>query len=242
MRFAALFSGGKDSTYAVYLAEKLGHEVPILLTVNPASAESYYFHYPNIWITRIQAEVMGKAHIMLQSGPTKEDELRALECLIERVSREVDGVLSGIIKSRSQYEAFRGICERKGLEFISPLWNQDPLKLLEQVLMDKFEIVVTGVAAEGLKKEMLGKILDKSLLDFLKDLSEKYGISPVGEGGEMETLVVDAPIFRSRIKIMDYEIYWYGDSGFIDIKTIEIIEKKVTAPQHRFFDKFFASF
>ncbi|RLG05392.1 MAG: ATP-binding protein, partial [Thaumarchaeota archaeon] len=31
MRLAALFSGGKDSTYAIYLMERRGHDVKYLL-------------------------------------------------------------------------------------------------------------------------------------------------------------------------------------------------------------------
>lgn len=225
MRLAALFSGGKDSTYAVYLAEKLGHEVPILLTVNPANEESYYFHYPNVWITRLQAEAMGKIHIITRAGPTRNDEINALADLIDKVSGEIDGLLSGVIKSRVQYECFKGLCDERGLDFITPLWDRDPMKLLEEMLLDNFEIIVVGVAAEGLGKEILGKTLDKMLLQFLREISEKYGVSPVGEGGEMETLVIDAPIFSKRIKILGYEVYWSGCSGFIDVKSVELIEK-----------------
>ncbi|MCS7132638.1 MAG: diphthine--ammonia ligase [Aigarchaeota archaeon] len=225
MRLAALFSGGKDSTYAVYLAERLGYEVPILLTVNPASEESYYFHYPNVWVTRMQAEAMGKIHVMTRAGPKRDDELRALGDLVDKVSGKVDGLLSGVIRSRAQYESFKELCDKRGLKFVTPLWNREPMELLEQMLIDNFEIMIVGVAAEGLKKEILGKTLDKMLLNFLKELFEKYGVSPAGEGGEMETLVIDAPIFRKRIRVLDYEVHWSGFSGFIDIKGVELIEK-----------------
>ena len=33
MKLAALFSGGKDSTYAIHLAKKLSHSVDVLLTL-----------------------------------------------------------------------------------------------------------------------------------------------------------------------------------------------------------------
>jgi len=225
MRLAALFSGGKDSTYAVYLAEKRGYEIPLLVTISPATDESYYFHYPNIWITKLQAEAMEKSHLMIPAGPTRDDELRALTDLIDKISGKVDGLLSGVIKSGAQYETFKKLCGEKGLKFVTPLWNQDPVRLLEGMISDNFEIMIVGVAAEGLKKELLGKILDKELLKFLKELSKSYGISPVGEGGELETLVVDAPIFHKKIKILDYEIHWSGYSGFMNIRNAELVEK-----------------
>jgi len=225
MRLAALFSGGKDSTYAIYLAEKLGHEVPLLLTISPATDESYYFHYPNIWITRLQAEAMEKGHIMVSAGPSRADELHALIDLIDKISGEIDGLLSGVIKSSAQYEAFKKICMEKGLRFVTPLWSRDPVELLEEMLSDNFEILIVGVAAEGLKKDLLGKVLDRQLLRLLKDLSESYGISPVGEGGEFETLVIDGPLFKKRIRILDYDIRWSGYSGFMSIKKAELVEK-----------------
>lgn len=225
MRLAALFSGGKDSTYAVYLAERLGYEVPILLTVNPTSEESYYFHYPNVWITRLQAEAMGKVHIMTRSGQKRDDELRSLGDLVDKVLGRVDGLLSGVISSRMQYEIFKELCDKRGLKFVTPLWSRDPMEILEQMLLDDFEIMIVGVAAEGLRKEILGKTIDKMLLRSLRELFERYGVSPVGEGGEMETLVTDAPIFRKRIRVLDYELHWSGFSGYIDIKGVELIEK-----------------
>ena len=225
MRLAALFSGGKDSTYAIHLAEKLGYKVSILLTVEPASDESYYFHYPNIWITRLQAEAMEKNLLTAPAGASKDEELQALITLIDRVSGEIDGILSGVVKSGLQYRLFKKICEERGLKLVTPLWNQDPFKLLRQMIGEGFKIMIVGVAAEGLGKELLGKTLDDKLMEFLEERSKRYGISPIGEGGEFETLVLDAPIFKKRIEILDYEIRWSGYDGFIKIKDAKLVKK-----------------
>jgi len=225
MRLAALFSGGKDSTYAIHLAEKLGYEVSILLTVEPASDESYYFHYPNIWVTRLQAEAMEKNLLTAPAGASKDEELQALITLIDQVSGEIDGILSGVVKSGLQYRLFKKICEERGLKLVTPLWNQDPFKLLRQMIGEGFKIMIVGVAAEGLGKELLGKTLDDKLMEFLEERSKRYGISPVGEGGEFETLVLDAPIFKKRIEVLDYEIHWSGYDGFIKIKDAKLVKK-----------------
>jgi len=227
MRLAGLFSGGKDSTYAIYMAEKQGHKVGYLLTVSPKSDESYFFHYPNIWITRLQAEAMGKNHLMIPAkSPSRHDELEALTRLIERVSGEVDGLLSGVTRSRAQYDAFRGLCSKRGLRFVAPLWGLDSINLLERMISEGFTIMIVGVAAEGLGKDVLGRILDEEMIAFLKDLWERYGVNPLGEGGGFETLVVDAPIFRKRVEVLDYEICWSGYSGFMKIKDARLIEKR----------------
>ena len=53
MKVAVLFSGGKDSTYAAYLAKQSGHDLQCLVTANPYSAESKLLHHPNIRLTSL---------------------------------------------------------------------------------------------------------------------------------------------------------------------------------------------
>jgi len=226
MKLAALFSGGKDSTYAIQVAERLGYQVEYLLTINPASDESYFFHYPNIWITRLQAEAMGKRHLLSSAkSPSKADELQALMSLVDRVSGEIDGLLSGVTRSRAQYDAFRKFCAEKGLELVAPLWGLDPIKLLEEMISEGLVIMIVGVAAEGLGRDLLGRILDEDVVLLLKNLSKRYNVNPLGEGGEFETLVIDAPFFKKRLKIIEYEVSWDGYSGLLRIKDAVLIKK-----------------
>lgn len=227
MRLAGLFSGGKDSTYVIHVVEKQGHEVDYLLTVSPKSDESYFFHYPNIWVTRLQAKAMEKNHLMVSAkSSSKHEELEALTRLIESVSGEIDGLLSGVTRSRAQYDVFRSLCSERGLRFVAPLWGLDPINLLEQMISEGFKIMIVGVAAEGLGKDVLGRILDEEMIAFLKDLWKRYDVNPLGEGGEFETLVIDAPIFRKRVEILDHEICWSGYSGFMKIKDARLVEKR----------------
>ena len=222
MRLAALFSGGKDSTYAIYLAEKLGHIVEYLLTVYPESDESLYFHYPNIWLTRLQAQAMRKEHLIEEAGKR---ELEALSLLLDKVENRVEGIVSGAVASRFQYEAFGRLCREHGLKVLTPLWKKPPLKLLQEILSEKFKVLVTGVAAEGLGQDWLGAILTPRRLRLLEELERKLGVNPVGEGGEFETLVLDCPLFRKRLKILSSEIIWMGDRGFLKIEEAKLVEK-----------------
>ncbi len=226
MRLAALFSGGKDSTYAIYVAERSGHKVDYLLTISPASQESYFFHYPNIWITRLQAEAMGKSHLIaFAKSASKDDELKALISLIDKVLENVNGLLSGVTKSQAQRDAFRKLCLKKGLELVTPLWGLDPMKLLEEMISKGLVVMIVGVAAEGLGRELLGKILDEDVVELLRNLSERYGVNPLGEGGEFETLVIDAPFFKKRLEVLEYEVDWNGYSGFLKIKDARLVKK-----------------
>lgn len=221
MKLAALFSGGKDSTYAVYLAEKMNYLVDILVSIQPISADSLYFHYPNVELTRLQAKAMKKKHIYREA----EDELQVLREVLEEVSDRVDGVVSGVISSRFQKNTLEKMCGEFGLIHITPLWGREPLQLVGEIIDSGFKIMVTGVAAMGLSKEWLGKILQLSDLDLLRELNKKFGVNPCGEGGEIETLVLDAPIFYEKLEVEEYEIKWFGDYGYLLVSRAKLSGK-----------------
>ena len=54
MNLAAFFSGGKDSTFAIYDAKKCGHKIAVLFTIEPKSDESHLLHHPNISYTKLK--------------------------------------------------------------------------------------------------------------------------------------------------------------------------------------------
>jgi uncharacterized protein (TIGR00290 family) len=98
MRLAALFSGGKDSTYAIRLAEQLGHDVSYLVSVQSENPDSYMFHTVNQQLTELQAEAMGKEYVVSYTKGRKEEELEDLEETL--ASLDVDGVVTGAIASQ----------------------------------------------------------------------------------------------------------------------------------------------
>ena len=53
MRLAALFSGGKDSTYAARLMELEGYDVQYLVSMRSKNPDSYMFHTVNIGLTEL---------------------------------------------------------------------------------------------------------------------------------------------------------------------------------------------
>jgi predicted ATP pyrophosphatase (TIGR00289 family) len=95
----------------------------------------------------------------------------------------------------------------------APLWLRDPEEYMKEIIELGFEVIITSVSAEGLDKSWLGKKIDFDILNRIKDLNKKYGIHIAFEGGEAETLVLDGPIFKKRIKIIKSETIWDRDSG-----------------------------
>jgi len=222
MRLAALFTGGKDSTYAIRLASSAGHDVRYLVTMFPASQESYMFHYPNLEHTRLQAHSMGIQQITGETRGVKEEELEDLRRVLSSISSEVDGLLTGAIASTYQRSRVERLAGQLGLEALSPLWGRDPLGLLRDMLHDSFEIVVTAVSAAGFDATWLGRTLDEEAVDELETLWRRFGVHPCGEGGELETFVLNCPLFRRRIVVVEAEKEWLGDSGCLRILKAEL--------------------
>ncbi len=216
MRVGALFSGGKDSTYAAYLLQQQGWEVPRLLTIIPRSSESYMFHHPNVRWTSLQSNAMGIEQRRVDTDGTKEAELEDLERLLE--GEDVDGFVSGAIASDYQWSRMNEICEGLGRPLFSPLWRRPQRAILEDMLDAGFRTIVVGVYAEGLDDSWLGREITRESVDELLELEGRFGISISGEGGVIETFVVDGPNFSSAIAINDAEKRVSRDSGVYDIK------------------------
>ena len=222
VRLAALFTGGKDSTYAAHLAEDLG-ELRYLVTMIPQREDSWMFHTVNIGLASLIAEAYGVEHVAASTSGVKEEELQDLRRVLEGL--DVDAVVSGAIASNYQRRRIDKLCRQLGLRHITPLWGREPAELLGEMLEAGLRIMVTGVAALGLDERWLGRILDEEALGELVELNRRYGINVCGDGGEMETLVLDAPWFRYRVEIIEAERLWDGVRGVYHIRRAELIPK-----------------
>ncbi|MDH5753864.1 MAG: diphthine--ammonia ligase, partial [Candidatus Bathyarchaeota archaeon] len=108
---------------------------------------------------------------------------------------------------------------------ITPLWHEHPLDILKEILDLKFDVIITGVYAYGFSGEWLGRKIDEDAVEALMELNRKYSISLVGEGGEYETLVLDAPFFKKRIKIIKAEKVWKNQSGYFLVTKAKLENK-----------------
>ena len=224
----SLYSGGKDSTYALLKAKEMGHEISCLLTMYPETDESLLYHYPNNWVTSYLGEAMGIPSFGFASRiGTKEYESKSLEQAIIAVKslQDIDGVVYGGIFSAFQNEIVRRICGKHNLCMIAPLWNIQQSEYMDLLIENKFDIKIVGVSAMGLDERLLGVSLDREVLYKLKLLSEKYSFNVSFEGGEAETLVVDCPIFYKRLQINKAKTHWDGQRGMLEILEVALVEK-----------------
>jgi ABC transporter with metal-binding/Fe-S-binding domain ATP-binding protein len=216
MRLCVLFSGGKDSTYAMYLMEQQGHQVDTLVSVIPAEKDSWLFHTPNLNLLPLQAMAMQKRLLRAPSAGSEKGDLEALRHALSGL--EVEGVVAGAIASDYQWDRINGICEMLGLRLFSPLWRKDQGMLMRDMVDAGIEAMVVTVSAEGLGNEWLGTILDREAIERLEGLSASKGVNPSGEGGEYETLVIDSPMHDSCLEIVEVEKEVSRDGGRLMVK------------------------
>jgi diphthine-ammonia ligase len=226
MKLGVLFSGGKDSTLAVHMASET-NSVACLITVVSRNKESYMFHTPNVDVTGLQAEALGLPLVRVETEGQKEAELADLELAIKQAKSEhgIEGVVTGAVESVYQASRVQRICNRLGLWCFNPLWKHDQKALLEILLAKQFNVIISGVFAYPLDEKWLGKPLTPQMIVRLVELQGKYGISPSGEGGEIETTVLDAPMFKQKIEITDSSVDWHGSSGVYVIKQARLVTK-----------------
>jgi uncharacterized protein (TIGR00290 family) len=84
--------------------------------------------------------------------------------------------------------------------------------LLEDLIKNKFKVIIVGVFAYPLDEKWLGRKIDKKFIEEMKKLNEKYKINPAGEGGEFETFVLDCPLFKRKLKVKSWKDFGEGNS------------------------------
>ncbi|MGQ9542844.1 MAG: diphthine--ammonia ligase [Candidatus Bathyarchaeia archaeon] len=227
MRVAVLFSGGKDSCYTIMRIKEQGHNVGLLVTIIPKSNESRLFHYPCVELTSLQAEAMNLPILTYNIGVGNNGEVEELEKHLSEAKRlfNIEGIALGALASRYQKSRFEEAAGRVKLECLTPLWGIDPKRLLNEELDAGLKVIIVAVAALGLGRSWLGRSLDREAVKGLLLVHNRYGVNLAGEGGEYETLVLDAPIFKKRLEIRAYRKIWFGDSGYIKVDEVGFGQK-----------------
>jgi predicted ATP pyrophosphatase (TIGR00289 family) len=194
-----------------------------LVAMIPQRTDSWMFHSPNIRLTDLFAEAVGIPLVKAGTSGEKEVEVADLRQTLAQLS--IDAVVSGAIFSHYQKERIDGICKELGIRHIAPLWQEDPLKILNEILQLKMRAMIVGAFAHGFTQDWLGREVDENAIRDLIELNRRFEVSIVGEGGEYETLVLDAPFFSRRIKLIETERIWQGSSGYLLVKKAVLVTK-----------------
>jgi ABC transporter with metal-binding/Fe-S-binding domain ATP-binding protein len=221
-----LFSGGKDSVYACRRAMETD-SISCLITVVSENPDSYMFHTPNVVWAKLIAEAVGIPQLTWPTAGREEEELSDLSDAIAAAvdGYGIEGVVTGAIESVYQAARVQRICRELDLWCYNPLWQIDQLEYLRLLVSEGFEVIITGVFAYPLDESFVGARIDGPLLEKLEALRDRYAINPSGEGGEIETFVLDGPIFKKRIEILRAEKTYENYRGRFSIEEARLVEK-----------------
>ncbi|MBT3690671.1 diphthine--ammonia ligase [Candidatus Woesearchaeota archaeon] len=206
MKLGVLFSSGKDSCYATYLMSN--YDISCLITIKSKNPDSYMYHTPNIHLAELQSEAMQIPIILQETTGKKEHELKDLEIALKKAKQKykIQGVITGALFSDYQRERIEKIAEKLSLKVFNPLWHKNQEEVMREIIKNKFKIIFSSIAADGLDKSWLNKIITNEDIDKLVKLNKKNGLNIAGEGGEFESLVLDCPLFKKKLKILESEI------------------------------------
>ncbi|MFA5405820.1 MAG: diphthine--ammonia ligase [Candidatus Nanoarchaeia archaeon] len=226
MKLGILFSGGKDSTLALLKARKQ-HEIACLISVVSRNPDSYMFHVPNIHLTQLQSEALSIPLLTQETKGVKELELADLRKAFIKAKTDygIEGIVTGAIRSVYQASRVQRLCDELGLWCFNPLWLIDQLELLNETLLNGFKTIISGVAGYPFTKDFLGQIIDEGIISKLKSFQEKFLINPAGEGGELETTVLDCPLFSKQIEILDSDTSFDNYAGVFNVNKARLVSK-----------------
>ena len=219
---AVMFTGGKDSTYALHTAILHGFNVKCLIVIKSKEKYSWMFHTPFIEFSKVFEKATGINVKVFETSGEKEKELQVLKKVnLFLTKKGINHVFSGAI--RSDYQRIRFCNAFENFTVHSPLWHKNQENYMREI-SKIFKTMIISVAADGLY-DWAGKVINESNVEELIRLSKKFGFNPAFEGGEAETLVLDTPFYKKRIKL-DYEVEKLTNYNYeIKVKGVKLEDK-----------------
>jgi len=238
MDVAILYSGGKDSTFAIQHAKEKGWNIKYLISVKPTRKDCFLFHYATVEQTKDLAKMLEIPHFYVKcrvADPVKEANI--VTYIVEKNQRKlkIDAVvLGGTGLQETQLKSIQNALMPLNVDAFASHAGEDHDLVMERMLTNGYEIMITQIASDGLK-EWLGKRITKENFSQLKKDSVKYGFHIGFEGGYADTLVTDCPLFSKKMVVEDMSITFEDNySGHVTINKFRMEEKeKIEAKKPR---------
>lgn len=219
------WSGGKDSCLALFRALKGGTKIKYLLNFMSREHQRCCFHGVESKLIGLQAECLGIT--LIQKGVTpdmKKYEEEFKEAVTELKKEGISKMVFGDIYLLDQFNWVERVCKDLGVVPIEPLWDDKPSEIVREFIREGFKSVIVSAKDDIGGKDFIGRVIDEELVREF----EKRKICPCGENGEFHSFVIDGPIFRNRIEILEGEPilkegFWRH--WFFDVKKYRAVEK-----------------
>ena len=224
MQVFASWSGGKDSCFACYRAILEGFRVSHLLNMITEDGRKSCSHGLSAELITGQSAAIGIPILQRKTAmETYEQEFKSAIHELRKVG--VEGGIFGDVDFEEHREWVDRVCQAAGVQAFLPLWGCDQMQLLKEFIGAGFKALVVAVNGELFGEEWVGRELDSTFITHVSDLKQKFNISMCGEAGEYHTLVVDGPLFKKRIEILESSKVQRNGYYFLDISKYELKAK-----------------
>ena len=222
MSYLASWSGGKDGCFACYEAMRQGYQVTYLVNFTTQEHHRVSFHGTDTKLIQLQSEAIGIP--LLQKETTwNRYEQEFKEAVRSLVPKGIKGMVFGDIYLQEHLDWVERVCGDIGIEAVEPLWGRNTKEIVSDFIDSGFKAVIVSAKSKLIGQEWMGRYVD---MDFISYLNER-DIDPCGENGEYHTLVVNGPIFKSRIEIRQSSIIQRNSHWLLDISQYRLVPNTI---------------
>ena len=214
MDVAILYSGGKDSTFAIQHAKEKGWNIKYLISVKPTRKDCFLFHFATVEQTKDLAKMLQIPQFYVKckvADPAKEANI--VKEVVEKNQKKlkIDAVvLGGTGLQETQLKSIQNALMPLKIDAFAAHAGEEHDLVMEKMLENGYEIMITQIASDGLKDWLGKKITKENFLQLRRD-SAKYGFHIGFEGGYADTLVLNCPMYSQRLVIEDMSIVYEDD-------------------------------
>lgn len=207
--FFCSWSGGKDSSLALYYAIQDGGKPRALFTTLVEEGDKTRSHGLPLELLHAQSAALGIP--LVARATTWESYTDVFVSAVKQFKEE--GIKAGVfgdIDLEEHREWVEKTCDSAGVLPFLPLWKKPRRQLLRELLEVGFKATIIAVKDGVLDRSFLGRTLDAELIGSI----ERLGVDPMGEEGEFHTVVTDGPIFSFPISLemgdqIFHDGYWF---------------------------------
>ena len=237
MEVVILYSGGKDSTYAIQYAKEKGWNIRYLISVKPTRKDCFLFHFATVEQTKELAKILQIPHFYVKckvANPVKEADIVKEVIKKNQKKLRIDAVvLGGTGLQETQLKSIQNALRPLKVDAFASHAGEEHDLVMEEMLNKGYEILITQIASDGLK-DWLGKKITKENFPQLKKDSHNYGFHIGFEGGYADTLVTDCPMFPKRLIVEDMSVIFEDDyCGHVVINKFRMEDKKLELKHRR---------
>ena len=212
-KFIVSYSGGKDSTLALYHAMQVGKAIGLIVMLEEQGLRSRS-HAMSMEIIQAQANALGLP-IITASSSWNDYETEFLKLLAHAKQQGAEVLVTGDLDMPEHGCWHDRITQQAGLKLCMPLWQRPHREVIEEFIQLGFKTMIVTVNLDlGMKVDDLGKVLT---LDYIQEL-ENRGIDPCGEGGEFHSTVINGPLFTAPIAVREGDILYHENYAFLALE------------------------